>query len=143
VLAGDLKRGSFVGPEHRQLHQMASARAHSGLDHIALLIGLSAALAREQEHAVGSGQSSLDGLSAIEVTYDVLGGGAKRGARDPWVAYKCPRSRAGGRKPPEHLAADRAGRSGHQNHADHLVLRVMTQRLTGRGRAVTRARPQR
>ena len=132
MLARDLQRGSIVGAEHRQLHQPANARAHGGVDDVALLLRLSAALAREQEHAVDSGQRGLEGLGAIEVADDVLDGVAEPGARGLWIAYERPRPLAGGGEPPEHLAADRAGRSGHEDHADQpLVLRVMTQNGDG------------
>ena len=103
VLARDLEWGSIVGAEHRQLHQPANARAHGGVDDIALLFRLSAALAREQEHAVDSGQRGLDGFGAIEVADDVVDGVAEPGARGPWIADERPRPLTGGGQPPEHL----------------------------------------
>ena len=94
-----------------------------------LLFRLSTVLAREEEHAVGPGQPGLDGLRTIEVADDVVDGVAESGARDLWIAYERPRPLAGGGKPPEHFTTDRAGRSGHQDHADRpLVLRVMRRR---------------
>jgi hypothetical protein len=127
VLARNLERRLLSGSENRQLHEPAGARAHSRVDDVALLFQLSTGLAREEEHAVDSGQSCLDCLRPVQVTHDVLDGVAEPGARRPWIAYERSGSLTGGGEPPEHLTADRAGRSGHQDHANQPpLLRVLT-----------------
>jgi hypothetical protein len=56
-----------------------------------MTLRLSAALAREQEHAVDAGQRGLQCVGAIEVADDVVGGVPESGVRDPGIADERPR----------------------------------------------------
>jgi hypothetical protein len=120
MLTRNPQRRSLVGAKHRQLDHAPHAGAHGGVDDVALLVALPTALAREEEHAVDARHRDVEGLGTIEVADGVLGAVAQAGERALRITDERPWPLPGGREPPEHLAADRAGRARHEDRAASL-----------------------